>query len=91
MKWYLTSTLALLAATPTTLDALLRYLPEALTHASERKSTWTVAQVLARLTHAEHTDWLLSVRIVLRASESEACPTVQREAHLNHMRSFQNW
>lgn len=88
MEQDLTSTLALLAATPATLDALLRHLPEALTHVSEGEDTWTVAQVLAHLIHGERTDWLPRVQIILRAGESETFPTFQREAHLGDSRSL---
>ena len=86
MEQNLTSTLALLAATPPSLDALLRHLPEALTHVSEGPGTWTVAQVLAHLIHGERTDWLPRVQILLRAGESETFPTFQREAHLGDSR-----
>ena len=86
MEQNLTSTLALLAATPPSLDALLRHLPEALTHVSEGPGTWTVAQVLAHLIHGERTDWLPRVGILLRAGESETFPTFQREAHLGDSR-----
>ena len=86
MEQDLTATLALLAATPVTLDALLRHLPEALTHAREGEGTWTVAQVVAHLIHGERTDWLPRVRIILQAGESEAFPTFRREAHLGDVR-----
>ena len=88
MEPTITSTLALLAATPATLDALLRHLPENLVHASEGPGTWTVAQVLAHLIHGERTDWLPRVQIILRAGESETFPTFQREAHLGDTRSL---
>jgi hypothetical protein len=88
MEHNLTATLAVLAATPATLDSLLRHLPESLTHVSEGEGTWTAAQVLAHLIHGERTDWLPRVRIILRASESEAFPTFQREAHLRDARTL---
>jgi hypothetical protein len=88
MEQNLTVTLAILAATPVTLDSLLRHLPESLTHVSEGEGSWTVAQVLAHLIHGERTDWLPRVRIILRAGESEAFPTFQREAHLGEVRSL---
>lgn len=87
MELNLNSTLALLAATPVTLDALLRDLLQSLTHASEGEGSWTAAQVLAHLLHGERTDWLPRVQIILRAGESETFPTFQRDAHLNDSRS----
>jgi len=86
MEQDLTATLALLAATPATLDALLRPLPEALTHSNEGPGTWTVTDVLAHLIHGERTDWLPRVQILLRAGESETFPAFQREAHLGDSR-----
>ena len=87
MKLDLTSTFALLAATPATLDALLRQLPETLTHVSEGEGTWTIAQVLAHLIHGERTDWLPRIRIILRAGEAETFPVFAREAHRGDTRS----
>jgi uncharacterized damage-inducible protein DinB len=86
MEQNLSATLALLAANPPTLDALLRHLPEELTHTNEGPGTWTVAQVLAHLIHGERTDWLPRVQIILRAGESETFPAFQREAHLSDSR-----
>jgi hypothetical protein len=88
MEQDLSATLALLAATPATLDALLRPLPEALTQSNEGPGTWTVAEVLAHLIHGERTDWLPRVQILLRAGESETFPTFQREAHLGETRAL---
>ena len=88
MEQVLSSTVALLSATPATLDALLRHLPDALTHVSEGEGTWTVSQVLAHLIHGERTDWLPRIRILLRAGESEVFPAFQRDADLAEVRSL---
>ena len=88
MKQNLAATLALLAAFPATLNAMLCSLPESLTQASEGQGTWTVTQVLAHLIHGERTDWMPRVQIILRAGESETFPAFQREAHLNDLRSL---
>ena len=87
MELNLDLTSALLAATPATLDALLRDLPESLTLASEGEGSWTTAQVLAHLIHGERTDWMPRVQIILRAGESETFPSFQRDAHLDDLRS----
>ena len=84
----LTTTLALLAATPATLDTLLGHLPNALMHAGEGPGTWTVTQVLAHLVQGEQADWLPRVQIILRAGESETFPIFQRNAHLGDDRSL---
>ena len=88
MEQNLTTTVALLAATPATLDSLLRHLPGALIHASEGEGTWTVAQVVAHLIHGERTDWFPRVQIILREGESETFPIFKREAHLTESRSM---
>lgn len=88
MKQTLTTTVALLTATPATLDSLLRQLPVTLIHATEGEGTWTVAQVLAHLIHGERTDWLPRVQIILDSGESETFPTFEREAHLSEQRSM---
>ena len=82
MEPNLNSTLALLAATPATLNALLLPLPESLTHTAEGEHTWTIAQVLAHLIHGERTDWLPRIQIILRAGDSETFPAFERDAHL---------
>jgi uncharacterized damage-inducible protein DinB len=88
MEQNLAATLALLAATPAALEALLRPLPEALTCANEGEGTWTVAQVLAHLVHGERTDWLPRIRIIFRAGESETFPVFQRETREGNARSL---
>lgn len=81
MEQNLTATLSMLAATPATLDALLRHLPESLTLVTEGEGTWTIAQVLGHLIHGERTDWLPRLQIILRAGEFEPFPKFQREAY----------
>ena len=81
-------TLSMLAATPNTLDALLRQLPEALTQVSEGEGTWTIVQVLAHLIHSERTNWLPRLRILLEAGDSEPFPTFRREANGDELRSL---
>ena len=88
MEADLASTFALLAATPAALDALLRHLPDSLTHAHEGEGTWTVAQVLAHLIHGERTDWLPRVQIILRAGETVPFPAVVRETSVDDSRSL---
>ena len=82
MEQNLPATLGLLAATPNTLDALLRPLPSSFTQQNEGGDTWTIPQVLAHLIHGERTDWLPRIRIILRAGESEPFPAFNRQAHL---------
>jgi hypothetical protein len=70
MEFDLETTLALLARTPHSLDALLRGLPDSWTHASEGEKTWSAAEVVAHLIHCEREDWLPRTRIILEFGES---------------------
>ena len=86
MEQNLDATLALLAATPATLDSLLRSLPECLSDGSEGEGSWTATQVMAHLVQGERTDWMPRVHMILRAGESETFSAFDREAHLGDAR-----
>ena len=49
---------AILARTPSTLDALLRDLPHDWVTANEGGSTWSPDDVVGHLIHGERTDWV---------------------------------
>ena len=70
MKQNLEDTIALLARTPATLNALLRDLPESWTHRNEGPNTWTVFDVIGHLNHGERTDWMTRTRRILEHGES---------------------
>jgi len=58
MEFSIDQMLPVLARTPATLDALLRDLPEAWTHANEGPSTWSAFDVVGHLIHGERqTGW----------------------------------
>jgi hypothetical protein len=65
MEHNLEQTIALLARTPATLDALLRGLPEAWTLRNEGDKTWTPFDVVGHLIHGERTDWIPRVKRIL--------------------------
>jgi hypothetical protein len=75
-------TIALLARTPATLDALLRDLPEAWTLGREGDDTWNAYEIVGHLIHAERTDWLPRTRMVLQSGESRTFEPFQRGGHL---------
>jgi hypothetical protein len=77
----LETTIALLARTPAAVDALLRRLPEALTHSSEGDGTWTATDVVGHLVHGERTDWLPRLRIVLEHGAAQTFPPFDRLGH----------
>ena len=57
--------MALLARTPKTLDALLRGLPDDWTHATEGDDTWSAFDVVGHLIHGEEADWITRAETIL--------------------------
>jgi hypothetical protein len=71
MEHNLQNTLSLLTRTPGTLNALLRDLPEPWTLRNEGENTWNAFDVVGHLIHAERTNWMPRVRMVLQSGEAE--------------------
>jgi hypothetical protein len=86
MRQSLDSSLALLARTPASLDALLRGLPDAWTLRNEGDGTWTVRDVVAHLADLERTDWLPRVQRLLECGETRAFDPVDRQAFRRNAR-----
>jgi hypothetical protein len=82
MEHHLPHTLALLARTPVALHALLRELPEAWTFRNEGDNTWSAFEVVGHLIHAERTDWMPRVRMVLQGGETQTFASFDRGGHL---------
>ena len=61
---------AILARTPTTLDALLRGLPDGWIAAHEGSETWSPFDVIGHLIHGERTDWVPRAKIILAHGEA---------------------
>lgn len=61
--------LPLLQRTPAVLDAWMRDLPEAWTHADEGPGSWRAVDIVAHLVHCELEDWLPRARILLEHGE----------------------
>lgn len=80
MQHNLEDTIALLTRTPAALNALLRDLPEQWTHTNEGQATWSAFDVMGHLIHAEITDWMPRVRMILEAGESRAFEPFDRFA-----------
>jgi DinB family protein len=72
MEQNLRDTIALLARTPATLDALLRDLPESWTSRDEGAGTWSVFDIVGHLNHGERTDWMPRARMILEFGETRA-------------------
>jgi uncharacterized damage-inducible protein DinB len=80
MEFSIDQSIALLARTPATLNALLRDLPQEWTHANEGPSTWSAFDVVGHLIHGEQTDWLVRTRLILEHGESRPFDKFDREA-----------
>jgi DinB family protein len=78
----LAETTALLARTPPALNALLRDLPEAWSHANEGAGTWSPFDIVAHLIHAERADWIPRVRIILESGEGRTFEPFERGGHV---------
>ncbi|HTW45487.1 MAG TPA: DinB family protein [Acidobacteriaceae bacterium] len=82
MEHNLDHTLALLARTPAALDALLRGLPEAFTHANEGDNTWSALDIVGHLIHCEKTDWLPRTKMILAYGDSRPFEPFDRQGHV---------
>src|SRR6516165_9653287 len=58
MDQTLENSIALVARTPATLNALLRDLPAAWTECNEGEKTWSAYDIVGHLIHGEKTDWI---------------------------------
>ncbi len=65
-------TIALLARTPATLNAMLRGLPDSWTQANEGEKTFSAYQVVGHLAHGERADWMPRVKMILEHGEGRA-------------------
>jgi len=63
--------LAVLSRTPSVLRALLEDMPAAWLGATEGEGTFSPADVVGHLSHAERTDWMPRVRHILTVGESQ--------------------
>lgn len=82
MEFNLPQTISLLSRTPSTLNALLRDLPEPWTHRNEGENTWNAFDVVAHLVYGERTDWIPRARIILQSGETRAFDPFDRAGHI---------
>ena len=71
---------AILARTPSTLDALLRGLPVSWTLAHEGAETWSPFDVMGHLIHGEQVDWIPRAKIILADGDARAFDRFDRLA-----------
>jgi hypothetical protein len=72
--------MAILARTPSTLDAALRGLPESWTVAHEGGETWSAFDVLGHLIHGEEVDWIPRAKIILAHGDARTFDKFDRLA-----------
>lgn len=65
-------TIAMLARTPATLNAMLRDLPDTWTQANEGEKTFNAYEVVGHLAHGERADWMPRVKMILEHGEGRA-------------------
>jgi hypothetical protein len=72
MEPSLETTVALLARTPSALEALLRDLPEPWTHSNEGENSWSAFEIVAHLIQAEKNNWITRAKWLLEFGETQA-------------------
>lgn len=70
-KHNLNDTVSLLSRTPTTLNALLRDLPDTWTFRNEGEKTWSAFDIVGHLIHGERTDWMPRAKMILEFGEAK--------------------
>jgi len=85
MSQNLDHTIALLARTPATFNALLRDLPETWTLRNEGENTWNALDLVGHLNHAERADWIPRALVILRRGEARPFDPFDREGHVREV------
>jgi hypothetical protein len=69
-EFNLAESIALLARTPATLDALLRGLPNTWVRRNEGKDSWSPYDIMGHMVLAERDDWMPRVRLILEHGDT---------------------
>jgi hypothetical protein len=80
MEFELADAIDILRRTPTTLNALLRDLPDPWLVENEGPNTWSPYDVIGHLVHGEETDWIPRAKIILEHGETRAFEPFDRVA-----------
>jgi hypothetical protein len=70
----------ILGRTPSTLDSMLRELPEAWLVRNEGPETWSPHDIVGHLIHGEETDWIPRANIILEHGEARPFEPFDRTA-----------
>lgn len=82
MSFSLESGVAVLERTPRVLREMLEGLGPEWLGANEGPDTWSPAQVVAHLIHADRTDWIPRARVIMAQGDDRRFPPFDRFAHL---------
>ena len=80
MEFQLDQAIRILKRTPSTLDSLLRNLPDEWLAANEGADSWSPFDVVGHLIHGEETDWLPRAKIIISHGEARAFEPFDRFA-----------
>ena len=80
MDFELQHAIDLLSRTPSTLNAMLRDLPEAWLVQNEGVETWSPYDIVGHLIHGEDTDWIPRAKLILEYGEARAFEPFDRVA-----------
>ena len=86
MQFDLDAALEILRRTPSTLDRLLRDLPDNWARVTEGPDTWSAYDVVGHLIHGEHADWIPRARIILEHGAAKAFEPFDRFAQFEESR-----
>jgi hypothetical protein len=82
MPFSLDDATALLARTPTVIDAWLRHLPAAWVDRREGDGTWTAHEIVGHLIHGERFDWMPRTRTILEHGENKTFEPFDRAGNV---------
>src|ERR1700752_1687092 len=80
MEFELQHAIEILGRTPSTLDSMLRDIPEPWLVQNEGPGPWSPQDVVGHLIHGEETDWIPRARIILDYGEARAFEPFDRVA-----------
>ncbi len=86
VEFNLADAVAILTRTPSTLNALLRGMPDIWVSSSEGENTWSAFDIVGHLIVGERTDWMPRVRIILEFGEAQAFDLFDRSAQFQESR-----
>ena len=87
MEMNLSDAQMILRKTPACLDLLLRDLPDEWLRATEGPQTWSCYDVVGHLIHAERTNWMPRVRVILDHGDARAFDPFDRLAQFQRDQS----